>query len=171
MQSIISRPLVAVPTLIALALMSGCGSGGSTHTSPPGTAIPTTPSTTAALARPLYARCGTRRFAAPVAQRTSRPGAKIQTWRVTYLYPPVAPVVHPGQTTNVLILERPPSGPRGNIRGGHDIVIAGRNVSLLKTRGGAATYAAQWKTRAAHYVMLVNGSSTATLARLVACLP
>jgi hypothetical protein len=50
-------------------------------------------------------------------------------------------------------------------------VIAGRSVSFVKGPGGTNAYAARWKTSAALYLALGNGTPEPMFRRLVGCMP
>lgn len=116
-------------------------------------------------AQPLLARCGTDHFGPPDAARDAR------GWKITYqLRPGAQPRTAPAQTSVVTLLERSPTLPRGRLEGGRERVVEGRKVSF-KDRTASTSYVAQWKTKRARYVAIVDGTSTLVLDRVIACMP
>ena len=169
---------LARPTHMALACLvalAGCGGGGddgaapatSSSTGSSSTAAAKAPASAAGLAKPLYPSCGVGRFGKPSASPDVADGA--QYWQVDYKVPPTAPRVV-GATTVVTIVEQQPAQPRGKIGGGHEIVVAGHKVSLSPRTTKSPSNVAQWKTKAAKYLMLADGT-TAALKKIIACLP
>ena len=171
----LARPICVA--LACLAALAGCGGGGdkgsSGTTSSAAATTPTTgtvakaPASAAGLAKPFYPSCGVKRFGKPTASPLVNNGA--QYWQVDYKVPPTAPRVT-GLTSVVTIVEQAPTGPRGKVNGGHEIVVAGRAVSLSPRTTKSPSNVAQWKTKAAKYLMLADGT-TATLRQIISCLP
>jgi hypothetical protein len=163
-----STPLRALALLLASTLLlAACGGSHSKATGGSGSGQRVAgASAPAFLAKPLYARCGTSTFVPPTTSGTARDG-----WQVVYAFPAISPrPPRPGQTTRITIVESSASGRRGQIRGGREIVVAGRSVSFLD-RTARAGYVAQWKTKTAHYIALADGRSAQPFERVIACLP
>lgn len=121
------------------------------------------------LAAPLYASCGTDKFAKPTARPLVRPG-RPKGWLVVYTYPQRSPRPNPGETTTVTLVESAPRGEGPTSRGARVVDIAGRKVSLYE-RTKTTSYAARWQTSKARYAALADGSSSATLEKIISCLP
>jgi hypothetical protein len=137
------------------ALAAGCGGGK-------------TSSQAAAPSQPIAPTCGIDNFAAPHIGPAAGTGGG---WELDYQYPPKAPrPPAPGETTVLAITEKAPIAGRKRVQGGHDVVVAGRQVSLLKANGGRA-YVAEWTTKRARYIGLATGSKPDTLERVIGCLP
>jgi hypothetical protein len=167
-----------VSTLATVALVSGgCGGSDDSSTPPrqPTTTASATTTTTAAapagaagLAKPVYPRCGVKRFTKPVTAPLVADGGA-QYWRILYQVPVTAPRVAdlPSQLT---IVEQAPNGRRGSLQGGREIVVAGHKVSLRPATKKTPSNVAQWKTSKAKYILLADGS-IAQLRRVIACFP
>jgi hypothetical protein len=139
------------------------------------TSVPATPpksraEATKPLMAAIYPRCGTETFARPAVTPITRTRPP-KGWQVVFLYPPRAPKrPHPGQTTNITILETPPLGRPPKVPGAQEITVAGRRVSL-RNRANKSFYAARWLTGKARYTALADGDTPAALKRIIACLP
>jgi hypothetical protein len=153
---------------VAAAIVSGgCGGAHKQPTSIPASASQTRAQTAVPLAAAIYPHCGTDTFAAPGAAALARG----QGWQVTYLYPPRAPQrPRPGQTTIVTLVESAPVGRSPKVKGGKEITVAGRRVSL-RNRTRTTLYVALWETGKARYTALADGATPATLKQIIGCLP
>lgn len=122
------------------------------------------------LKAPIYPSCGTGTFARPQAKALGARG-KPRGWEVVYVYPSRgAPAPRPAATTSVNLVEFGPSRSLTAPRGARVIKIAGRDVSFVD-RTKRTSYVAKWQTARASYLALANGSSPATLKKIIGCLP
>lgn len=148
------------------AVVVGCGGGESDSSQPSDEKA----ATVKALPRALLPTCRIAGFSKPNVKAVPAPGGQGRAWRLSYLAPPLVPTRR-GQTTNVLIIERPPSVPPVGVKGGRSIDVAGRRVSLRSPSSRSNVYLAQWNTDRAHYLALANGRRDDVLKRFIACLP
>jgi hypothetical protein len=139
-----------------VAFAAGCGSSHSSSDSPK-------------LAKAIPPSCGVDRF---TPARTGPAPGRTGGWELIYQFPANPPrPPQPGETTVVDLVEEPPVSGHPRLKGGHDVTVAGRTVSLVPGAGVRRATVAQWTTRAARYIIIANGSSTDTLNRIVGCLP
>lgn len=118
------------------------------------------------LAKPVFSNCVPKDFGKPRASRAGGKGSGF--WLVYYFHDRRKPQKI-GDTTSVSITERPTRYPRGRIRGGREVTVAGRSVSLFgSSRIG---YVAQWKTGRATYAAIANGAKPDVLKRFIKCMP
>jgi hypothetical protein len=71
----------------------------------------------------------------------------------------------------VTILEQSPALPPGALKGARTIVVAGRRARLRAPHAGSSVFVATWRTAAARYLMLANGSRPDVLEEFIGCLP
>jgi hypothetical protein len=158
----------AVVSIACAVLAAGCGSGdGKSKTATQAASKPA--GNEARLAKPIYASCGVGLYTAP--HVGPAPGRE-HGWEVTYQYPAKAPRAPlPDEATTVDILEEPPFPKHPRIKGGHDKVIAGRQVSMVPGQAGKKSFVAEWTTSRARYIILFNGGKEGPLDRIIGCLP
>jgi hypothetical protein len=146
---------VALASVSCVAL-AGCG-GGHSSTEP-----------TAKLARAIYPSCGVDKFRTPT---TGPAVGRAGGWEVVYQFPVKPPrPPRPGETTVVDLVEEPPVAHRVRLKGGHDVTIAGRQVSLVPGQGFKSSVA-EWTTTRARYIIIANGNKDDTYKRVIGCLP
>jgi hypothetical protein len=155
---------------LALAVVATAGCSGSSH--PTARSTTTSPTPSASLVRPLYPKCGTKGFGKPRVKATTGLGTTGRAWQLLYVASArISMPLPPGATTHMVVVEQSPALVRGRVKGGREVNIAGRSVSLLYPSGRFQNFLAQWKTARARYLVFANGSTPATLSRLIGCLP
>jgi hypothetical protein len=160
--------LIGLVTAVAVAAAAGCGSSDKSGTTGASNGQSTQPPTSTlpdALPAALRPRCGVERFGKP--QVT--PNTQFGGWRLLYVLPGAkkrAP--RPGEITTFAIEERPPKSARVRYKGETRARVHGRVVDFAPTKN---SFTAQWVGKSARYVVIGDGSGTAFVKRLVACLP
>ena len=165
---------LALAVVVAGIAVAGCG-GGDDKTSSGGGDKTSSTSTSAAsspgLARAVYPKsiCVPPQFRKPVATpSTDQRGGR--AWQVSFLLPGLAKH-HPGDTTNVLVIEQSPALPQETAKRGQPTFVAGRRVSLRSPDAQSRVFLAVWRTKRAGYVVIANGNRPETLKRFIGCLP
>jgi hypothetical protein len=161
----LTSSLSAVAACIAIV---GCGDDS--HKASTVTHAKPTAATRPGLSHPVYPRCEFPTFTKPKVSKAATPPQDGQSWLLSYLPLPLAPVRH-GQTYTVAIVERSPAVPNRGVKGGRTVILAGRRVSLKRPTGKFTVYIAGWKTARANYLLLANGKGQETLKEFISCLP